>query len=131
MPPCLLWSSATTAARGRGSLTRIESIRLSPALAGIDASNASATRRPKQAHREMCFIISLSSPRKVPSGIGWPLFERAQEADCMSLSIGSICPEIDFPASDAKNTARAAMSRGSTSAQAGEARCSTSGTASG
>src|SRR6516162_6875155 len=33
----------------------------------------------------------------------------------MSLSIGSIWPDIDFAASDARNTARAAMSRGSTS----------------
>lgn len=32
----------------------------------------------------------------------------------MSLSIGSICPEIDFAASDTKNTASAAMSLGST-----------------
>src|SRR5438552_1561458 len=36
-------------------------------------------------------------------------------ADCMSLSIGSIWPEIDFAASEARNTASAAMSFGSTS----------------
>ena len=33
----------------------------------------------------------------------------------MSLSIGSICPEIDFATSDARKTASAAMYFGSTS----------------
>lgn len=42
------------------------------------------------------------------------LFKFIPPVDCMSLSIGSIWPEIDFAASDAKNTASAAMSAGST-----------------
>jgi hypothetical protein len=38
----------------------------------------------------------------------------AYDAFCVSLSIGSIAPEIDLPASEARKTANVAISRGST-----------------